>query len=355
LIQDRSFNEDGSLYYPTGPNNAINSHMHNGHNDMHNNLSSQLPNPSIVPEFCGDTILVNGKVWPFLDVEPRKYRFRVLNGSNTRFYTLYLDSKQSFVQIGTDGGLMERPVTTKEITLAPSERVDLIIDFSGLNGKNIILKNSAPCHADVPFNPETDANVMQFRVSLPLSDRDTSSIPKKLSNLPSLSPNDATTIRYLSLIFSTDPDYPRPMLLLDNKRWFDRISERPRLGDIEIWSFVSTSTFPHPIHIHLVNFRILDRQPYDVDHYRKTGEIVFTGPAVPPDPTENGLKDTVRAAPHAVTRIIARFGPFTGRYVWHCHILEHEDHEMMRPFEVIARHTEEDYERRIINLPRFRL
>ena len=125
VIQDRSFNEDGSLFYPSCPNEI----------DGGTCEGDELPNPSIVPEFFGDTILVNGKVWPFLEVEPRKYRFRLLNGSNSRFYILKFDKTLPFIQIGTDGGLLETPVTLNEIILGPAERADVIVDSQSLTGK----------------------------------------------------------------------------------------------------------------------------------------------------------------------------------------------------------------------------
>jgi spore coat protein A, manganese oxidase len=124
--------------------------------------------------------------------------------------------------------------------------------------------------------------------------------------------------------------------LLGGKMWNDRISEVIEVGTVEIWRFINViDDDPHPIHVHLVDFQILERQPFDVAHFQRTGKLMFTGPAVPPEPNEMGLKDTVQTPFGYVTSIIARFGPFTGRYVWHCHMLEHEDYEMMRPFEVV--------------------
>lgn len=312
VILDRSFNDDGSLFYPQQPANP----------------SRNLPNPSIVPFFLGDTILVNGKVWPYLEVEPRKYRFRILNASNTRAYQLYLDSGQFFYQIGTDGGLLPRAVKLEKLVLEPAERADLIIDFSKYKGENIILKNDLGPNAD----PE-DATfeVMQFRVTQTLSEEDTSVIPNRLSELSSLKSNMISAQRSLKLIGSTDK-LGRPLLLLNNKKWTDPVTEKPRLGTTEVWLFINTMAFTHPIHIHLIQFEILDRRPFDLERYNETGEIHFTGPVRPPEPYERGLKDTVAATPGEVTRVIIRFGPYTGRYVWHCHILEHEDYDMMRPF-----------------------
>lgn len=311
VITDRSFNDDGSLFYPAQPPNP----------------ERDLPNPSIVPFFLGDTILVNGKAWPYLEVEPRKYRFRILNGSNTRGYELYFDSGQPFYQIGTDGGLMQRTVKVEKIVLEPAERVDVIVDFSNLKGEDVILKNDLGQNAD----PEDETfDIMQFRVNLPLSEKDTTIIPHRLSEFRSLRGNRVDAHRYLKLIGSTD-DFGRPLLLLNNRKWADPPTEKPRLGSTEIWSFINTMAFTHPMHIHLIQFEILDRRPFDIDRYNENGEIHFTGPARAPEPYERGYKDTVAATPGEVTRVIAKFGPYTGRYVWHCHILEHEDYDMMRP------------------------
>jgi spore coat protein A, manganese oxidase len=317
MIQDRSFHKDGSLYYPNQPPKPI-----------------KRLETSIIPEFFGKTILVNGKVWPFLNVEPRKYRFRLLNGSNTRFYRIKLDSGQLIYQIGTDSGLMEYPIGIHEILLAPAERADVIIDFTNLEGKNIIMTNDAPA----PF-PEADpANavsiIMQFRVSLPLTNIDTSVIPQYMEPIQKLQEQSASKIRYLTLNDNMD-QYGREFMLLDNKQWDYPITENPKLGSTEIWYLINLTTDTHPIHIHLIDFQILDRRPFDVDKYNKEGVIHYTGPAIPPAPQERGEKDTVRANPKQVTRIIMKFGPYTGLYVWHCHILEHEDYEMMRPYMVI--------------------
>lgn len=115
----------------------------------------------------------------------------------------------------------------------------------------------------------------------------------------------------------------------------DPVTEMPRLGTTEIWSLANTTAFTHPIHIHLVQFQILDRRPFDLDLYNETGQIVYTGPATPPEPNERGFKDTVAAPGGQITRVMMRFSPYAGDYVWHCHILEHEDYDMMRPFQVI--------------------
>lgn len=327
LIQDRSFNEDGSLFYPTAPD------------EIPTNGFPPLPNPSIVPEFFGDTIVVNGKVWPFLEVEPRKYRFRFLNGSNSRFYNLMLDQGTPWFQIGTDGGLLETPVQLTNLILSPAERADVIIDFSNFAGKNIIITNTAPTpfpDGD-PVDPDTTGQIMQFRVTLPLSSEDTSEIPTDLTSITWLEEGSARKTRDLTLEEGID-EFGRLKLLLNGLTWEEPITEKPRLKTTEIWRLINITVDTHPIHLHLVQFQILDRRPFDVSHFEQTGEIVFTGPAVLPMENERGWKDTVRANPNEVTRIISRFVDFPGLYVWHCHILEHEDHEMMRPYKVIKRH-----------------
>lgn len=319
MMQDKTFNKDGSLYYPKQPEKPI----------------PELET-SIIPEFIGDTILVNGKVWPYLEVEPRKYRFRLLNASNTRFYRIKLNSGQLMYQIATDGGLLEYPVGIREIMLAPAERADVIIDFTNLEGKNIIMTNDAPAPfpgGDKP-DPLTVGQVVQFRVTLPLSSVDTSTIPAYMVPVPKIKEQSVTRIRYLTLNDNMD-QYGREWMLLDNKPWDAPISENPKLGTTEISYLINVTDDSHPIHLHLIDFQILDRRNFDVDKFNKEKVIEYTGPAMPPEPQERGWKDTVRANPKQVTRIIMEFGPFTGLYIWHCHILEHEDYEMMRPYIVI--------------------
>lgn len=315
MIMDRTLNDDGSLFYPSGPDNP----------------SETLPNPSIVPFLCGNTILVNGKAWPYMEVEPRTYRFRILNASNTRTFSLSLNNGSRFIQIGSDGGLLPRSVKTQSISLAPAERYDVLIDFSAFDGEHIILTNGTGCGGDV--NPDTDANVMQFRVTKPLKGEDTSRKPKYLSAMPDMTSKRIHNIRTLKLT-NTQDKYGRPVLTLNNKRWHDPVTEAPRLGSTEIWSIINPTRGTHPIHLHLVSFQVLDRRPFDLERYNKFGDIVYTGPAVPPPPSEKGWKDTVQAHSGEVIRIAATFAPYSGRYVWHCHILEHEDYDMMRPMDV---------------------
>ncbi|MCR8644623.1 multicopper oxidase [Paenibacillus sp. N1-5-1-14] len=333
MIADRTLNSDGSLYYPSEPLPGM-------HHATPTPTKRNLPDPSVVPEYFAESIVVNGKVWPYLNVEPRKYRFRILNASNDRFYNIKLSSGQSFYQIGTDGGLLEKPVKLKQLLIAPAERADIIIDFSKFKGKSIIMTNNAeapyPMGVSTNLNPATTGRIMQFRVNQPLKCPDKSQIPARLSFIPKLTRANVAKVRQLSLDETVD-QYGRLLLLLNNQHWDMPVTEKPVLGTKEIWNLVNTTTDTHPIHLHLVHFQILQFRPFDVEYYTRTKKIRFTGPPTKPDANDRGWKDTVKAKPGQVTQIIARFGPYTGQYVWHCHMLEHEDHDMMRPYRVVKR------------------
>lgn len=329
IIQDRTFDPDvnGALFYPSQPDNAI---------------PGVTPDPSVVPEFFGDTILVNGMVWPFLEVRPQRYRFRIVNGSNSRFYNIKLNntgagSTPNWVQIGTDSGFLEAPVPLINLTLAPGERADTIIDFSGFTGSSFEFTNdaAAPFPMGTDPDPDTTGKIMRFDVVLPFVE-DGSEVPTSLTAIDWLKPGDAATTRYSTLVETTD-QYQRLLLLLDNLMWDDPITQKPKLNTIEVWNIVNTTMDTHPIHLHLVKFQILGRRPFDVAEYNASGNIVYTGAEIGPDANEKGWKDTVRSNPGEVTRFITKFGDFTGIYPWHCHILEHEDSEMMRPYEVVRK------------------
>jgi len=328
LIQDRQFNADGSLYYPT-----------QGVTSYH---------PVWAPEWFGDTALVNGKVWPHLEVEARRYRFRMLNGCGSRVLRLYFDDPDvKFNVIGTDGGFLGNVATTGKLLMAPAERCDVIIDFSHCApGKTIQMMNNAKA----PFPSGTGQGlpqIMQFRV-ISAKGVDTST-PVSLLALPAvkkIAESTASFTRDVSLNEIEDPVTGNPIVgRLENLMWDDPVTINPKAGSTEIWRFVNATPDTHPIHVHLVQFQILDRQPFDVAAYNSTGQINFTGAAVPPDPEESGWKDTVRVNVGTVTRVIHKFelpkgaSVFSGqklRYVTHCHILEHEDNEMMRPYDVIV-------------------
>ncbi|MFF2177515.1 multicopper oxidase family protein [Lysinibacillus sp. NPDC058147] len=311
LIQDKSFNEDGSLFYPDEPPFPVPVH------------------PSITPGFVGNTIVVNGKVWPYLNVEPRKYRFRFLNGSNRRGYVISLSNGESMIQIGTDGGFLTAPQEIQSVELLPAERTDIIVDFSKYEGQEITLVNS-----DEDFIDEHTREIMQFKVCLPLNCEDTSEIPERLAVSMDLHPHDAHIERHLPLTATTD-EFGRPMLLLNNRMYYDPATEKPALDSIEIWNFINATQFDHPIHLHLIQFKIIERRPFDIELYQNEGRLAFTGPSEKPHDYEQGWKDTVKAEAGKVTKIIMHWKDHVGHYMWHCHFLEHEDHDMMRPILVM--------------------
>jgi spore coat protein A, manganese oxidase len=340
MLQDRLFHRDGSLYYPKVVNGP-------------------KEHPIWIQEFYGDMNCVNGKVMPFLEVEPRKYRFRILNASNSRFYHLRLFNSDStgkitdqsydvpsFQQIGTDGGFLPAPLELHYLLISPAERFDIVIDFTGSEGKSFSVINDAPA----PYNmggqyvPE---DVMLFKVTEPLSGRDTSSVPETLVPFEPLNPGYATRERLLLVSEKERPSDGYVITgLLGNARWHEPITEDPKAGSTEIWTFVNTTADVHPLHVHLVQFQVLNRQTFDVPTYQQTGKLVFTGRPMAPESNERPAhKDTIKCYPGMVTRIIARFDLPRGAkvspgdellYVWHCHILEHEDNEMMRPYKIIV-------------------
>jgi len=300
VLCDRLLKQDGQLEYP----------------------DSGDPAHPWVPEVFGDVMVANGKAFPFLDVEPRNYRFRVLNAANGRFFHLSLANGQKLMQIGTDQGLLPAPVPLDRSLLAPGERADWIIDFTGHAGERIVLRNDS-------------FEVLQFRVGRPAA-RDTSSLPAMLRPVPKTPESAAVKTRPLGLIEKETLKGESMIMLLNNTPWHMPVTENPVLDSTEIWSFINTTDDSHPIHLHLVRFQILDRRRFEPFFYTATGQVRYTGPVTPPAPEESGWKDTVRADPKMVTRIIVRFEGYLGRYVWHCHVLEHEDNEMMRPYEVVA-------------------
>jgi spore coat protein A len=338
MIQDRSFNADGSLSYPPAPNGT---------------------HPIWMQEFFGNAICVNGQATPFLEVEPRKYRFRMVNGSNSRFYHLTLvpadpsgkpngrpAEAPPFMQIGTDGGLLPAPLKMHYLIFSPGERFDLIIDFSQHKGANLAMTNNAPA----PYargGEIVPSDVMLFKVTKPLSGTDTSSLPETLVPFSPLDPTLAVRERTLSLVEMDRPSDGYTMIgLLDKKHWDDPITEDPKAGSIEIWSFANTTGDVHPMHIHLVQFQVLNRQPFDAKTYAQSGKLIYTGIPMPPESNERpAWKDTIKTYSGYITRVIARFDLPAGtvakpgeefRYVWHCHVLEHEDNEMMRPYKIVG-------------------
>jgi len=338
MLQDRKFNPDGSLSYAVA------------HNGTH---------PVWVQEFFGDVNCVNGRVSPFLEVEPRKYRFRLLNASNSRFYHLTLVPTDEsgvvtgkpaqappFYQIGTDAGLLPAPLSLHYLIISPGERFDVIVDFSEQRGKSLAIMNDAP--APYPRGGEVvPREVMMFRVTKPLSGKDSSALPDTLAPIAALNPEEAVRERFLPITEMERPsDGYTVMGMLGEKHWDDPVTETPKAGSTEIWSFLNTTGDIHPIHVHLVKFQVLNRQAFDANGYLQNQRVVFAGIPKPPEANERpAWKDTVKTYPGTITRVIAKFDlpegtqvtPGTAlRYVWHCHMLEHEDNEMMRPYDVIA-------------------
>lgn len=347
LIQDRSFNSDGSLFYPdsreyfdgfTGPFIPD--------SDMH---------PYWNPEFFANTMVVNGNTWPVLNVEPRRYRLRLLNGCNARFLILRMVSSIDppnlpptttalpFWQIGADSSFLKAPVELESLLVAPAERADVIIDFSSLKGQTIYLINEGP---DEPFgggqagvdfefaNPATTGQVMQIIVGTSVTGVDTTQDPANLTlpAPPQLGPAIRTRQISLNELDSNvleDVGPREAMLGLVGpggigvpRQWGDQISETPGVNEIETWEIYNFTADAHPIHPHLVHFEVLER------------EDMTTGVKTGPEKWESGYKDMVVSYPGAITRIKALFDK-AGLYTWHCHILEHEDNEMMRPYQVL--------------------
>jgi spore coat protein A len=338
VLQDKTFNADGSLFYPTV---GVVPSVH----------------PEWVPEFFGDVAVVNAKVAPFAAVEPRRYRLRMVNGSQARFYRLKFTNAKNgklhrFHQIGADGGLLREPVAMTSLLLAPGERADVIVDFAGLAGAQIQLKNDAK--APYPMGRGGGlVHLMAFNVTKPLrgSDATTPAADLQLPDLPALPEPSVRRVQHLSE--TLDPATGAPIHLnVEDQPYLGEdglpgVTTRPAADAVEDWLLVNTTADTHPIHLHLVTFEVQDRRPFDVATYDAGGGIAYTGPPVPARPNENGRKDTVQADPGEVTRIRARFelpdegtvvlpdGVANPQYVWHCHILEHEENDMMRAFEVV--------------------
>ena len=490
MLADKQFDTNGQLYFPDS--------------DQAGSLNGGPGNPDIhpywIPEFFGDVITVNGKSWPVMDVQPRRYRFRVLNGSNARFYSMQLFNQQgvdmhqngpvgpAIWQIGSDGGFFNNPVMLtnpangnhacdglnnadagnvlggandvqagkKCLFLAPAERADVIIDFGGQAGKTFTMKNFAvipfPSGGPVGFgapDATSDGLVMQFRVNQPLQGVDTSFNPAgahpalRAAPIVNVKPANGRGDKLRQLILveeegltlavdapgSPDGDGEPVESLINNTKWNgnregstivvpgstsngrgDSATETPRVGSTEVWEVANITGDAHPIHIHLIQFQVISRQPFDVTTYLTDWIASFPGgtfngntfapgvyipgfgpphnyvtpntagavggndnfgaakyinqgscaggvcPSRAPDPSDAGWKDTIKMFPGEITRIALRwapqnvaaggvtagqnrfsFDPTTGGagYVEHCHILDHEDNEFMRPLLIV--------------------
>ncbi|MEK7282464.1 MAG: multicopper oxidase family protein, partial [Acidobacteriota bacterium] len=304
VIQDRQFNPDGSLFYPA----------------------------TWMDHFFGDKVIVNGKVWPYLDVRRGKYLFRMLNGSTSRVYTLSLappTGTLTFTVVGNEGGLLEAPAHgVGSLTIGPGERYDVVVDFAGFaSGDEILLNNSAG--APFPNGPVDVTRVMKFRVTSQAGDTDP--VPGTLRAIARIDPATAVGTRDFRLKQSGTDGCGRSMWEINGLGWND-ITEYPQLGTTEIWRFINESGVSHPMHMHLVMFQVLDRDGFTTG---AGGAIIPNGTPQAPPAEESGWKDTAMVGPNQILRVIARFEDYKGKYAYHCHILEHEDHEMMRQFQTI--------------------
>jgi spore coat protein A len=430
VLQDRMFDTTGELYFPdTGLNPTI--------------------HPFWIPEFVGDTIVVNGKSWPYLQVDPKRYRFLMINGSNARFYELSLGNNVPMYVIGTDGGYLDTPVKVNKLVIGPGERYQLIIDFGKYGGKTILMTNTGrtPFPKGAPPQGSTLGRIVQFRVNAATAGFvDNSYNPagggtirvnqpiQRLVNPPGTLNVVVAQYRQLTLNEILGPGGPLE-ILVNNTKWNGKrpdgttnpqgipgffsdgigayLSELPAEGTTEVWEIINLTADAHPIHTHLTQFQILNRQNFNVNKYMKAYNAAFPaaydfttntttaggvfvpaygppsnyftnetpasvpprttiggnpdvtpylqGMATPADPNEQGWKDTAIMYPGQVTRIAVRFSPLnttpgttayypftpnddnpnaTGgvvpnyEYVWHCHIVDHEDNEMMRPYQV---------------------
>jgi FtsP/CotA-like multicopper oxidase with cupredoxin domain len=325
------------------------------------------------PEFFGDVAVVNGTAWPNLDVARGWYRFRVLNGSSSRFYNLRLTPARPMVQLGTESGLLAQPRHLRQFVLAPGERIDLAVDFSRAPAGTRVRLVNQPLPAEVvsPADLPID-QIMQFTVTGAAGFA--GPLPETFGPFTALSASSAVRQRNVLLTEIMDPETGEPAMALLNARPFDTDEvERPTVDTLEQWNIINLTADTHPIHIHLVQFQPLDRQRIDAERYLLdvfgvseltpaqigSGSMPFPAPDSYaagsrrlPKAYEAGWKDTVQAHPGMVTRVLVPFGPnaaagipfgtdhlaapFSGRYVWHCHILDHEDNEMMLPYEVVA-------------------
>jgi FtsP/CotA-like multicopper oxidase with cupredoxin domain len=446
VIQDRMFDTTGQLFFPAATWGGIVNALNPEH-------------PVWNPEFIGDTIVVNGKAWPFVNVQPKRYRFLILNGSNARTYELFLINQTTGVPgpamwvIGNDGGYLDSPQAVDpalggKLVVMPGERYEVIIDFGAFPNSRLLMRNTGrtPYPGGPPPGGSTLGQIVQFRVGAPLAVADASydpavggairapgqTIQRLVNPLTGTLLAAPTRIRQLTLnevmgmggpgfdiatgapivypggpleilvnntkwtgvhsmggMQMTRPDFT-PITVGGKTTWF---SELPNEGETELWEIVNITADAHPIHLHLVQFQLLNRQGLDAAGYTAAYNMAFPGgmympgygPPLPytgalrggvpvdggnPDPAlflkkgvkppaaqESGWKDTVMVPPGMVTRFVVRwaptdlpiatpaaaaffpFDPNDGgqtNYVWHCHIIDHEDNEMMRPTSVVA-------------------
>ncbi|XP_057765891.1 multicopper oxidase LPR2 isoform X2 [Salvia miltiorrhiza] len=336
VVFDRSFSTDGSIYMdPKGNNPSI--------------------HPQWQPEYFGDAIVVNGKAWPYMIVRRRKYRFRIINASNARFFNFSFDNGLKFIHVGSDSAYNEKPVMLNSFLLAPSEIADVVVDFSKSKSKSAILSNDAayPYPSGDPVNA-ANSKVMKFIIK-PKHEVDTSKIPKKLIKYPPPSPSVSGVTRYIALYEYTSAIDEPTHLYINGLPYEAAATEKPKVGATEIWNVINLTEDNHPLHIHLGLFVVVEQtELVDVDEFKtcmfKYNDAVECGvhkyavgnkTEVPAH--EKGWKNVFKMMPGHITKIIVKFSyihsnqsyPFDATahpgYVYHCHILDHEDNAMMRP------------------------
>jgi len=363
IVQSRSFRSDGEIFYPLATEAKAGETV-GANPDV---------NPYWLLMFDGETNVVNGTVWPNMNVQRHAYRFRYLNSSNQRFYRMQLSNGMPFKIIGEDGGYLRTAQTVTAFNIGVTERVDTIIDFSNIPvGTTIVLQNIEQRQPPIgaAANPNTDGTVMQFTVvagpTVPAR-----ALPGTLNTIATLTPDRPT--RFLVQNVQSDDAGRLLQAELDGQLFHTQTTELPTIGSTEDWAFINTTPLTHNKHVHLIEFQVVKRQAFDSPRYladwkRANGNPPFThptlridpaayltGPVLSPAAEESGWSDTVRTPAAEVTWIRIRWSPqqlatgtstpgvnqfpfdpvFGIGFVWHCHLVEHEDNEMMRPMTVI--------------------
>ncbi|KAL1189930.1 Multicopper oxidase LPR2 [Cardamine amara subsp. amara] len=340
IVFDRGFRRDGSIYMNATGNNP----------QIH---------PQWQPEYFGDAIIVNGKAWPRLTVQRRKYRFRIINAANARFFRFFFSNGLRFVVIGSDSAYLPKPVRTKSIILAPSEIVDVVVDFSKSKTKTTILANNAayPYPSGDPVTEE-NSKVMKFIIK-DESVSDTSTIPKKLIQYPLADVSTSVRTRYIAMFEYVSKDDEPTHLYINGLPYNAAVREFPKIGTSEVWEVINLTEDNHPLHIHLGLFKVLEQRALveteeftecmtkeldavkcQINKYARGNKTAVTA-------HEQGWKNVFKMMPGHVTKILVRFSYIHSNesysfdatqepgYVYHCHILDHEDNMMMRPFEMV--------------------
>lgn len=339
IVFDRSFLNNGSIYMnSTGVNPSIHPHWQ--------------------PEYFGGAIIVNGKVWPRLTVRRRKYRFRILNVCNARYLRLFFTNGLQFTHVGSDSAYLNEPVVTDDILLGPAEGADVVVDFSKSKNDSAILANDAPYPYPTgePVN-EANSNVMKFFI-LSRREYDTSIIPKKLMSYPGPDESSASNTRYIIMNEYLSSTGNPTHLYLNAKSFEAPVTETPKVGTTELWYVINLTGDNHPFHIHLGLFVAMDQiELVNVEEFKSCMAIMndavkcqlskyASGKRIDVPAHEKGWKNVFKMRPGFMTKILVKFSYIHSSesyafdatagpgYVYHCHILDHEDNEMMRPLKL---------------------